>query len=201
MLALVSFSLSSAHAAVDVKKHEANIARLEAYLSQLTTIQADFTQVAPSGELAEGKFFLKRPGKMRWQYAPPTPILLVSNGKTVTFFDSSLDQVNYISLDDTLAGFLAQKDIRLKSKATELVAFEAMAGVLRATIRQRGKPEQGSLMLEFQDRPLALKNMRITDASGNTTSVQLQNASFGVKLPEKLFVFEDPRGVAPRKRN
>jgi chaperone LolA len=201
ILALFGLSLSSAHAAVDVKKHAANIARVEAYLSQLSSIQADFTQVAPSGELAEGKFFLKRPGKMRWQYAPPTPILLVSNGKTVTFFDSSLDQVNYISLDDTLAGFLAQKDIRLHSKATELVAFESMAGVLRATIRQRGKPEQGSLMLEFQDRPLVLKNMRITDASGNTTSVQLQNASFGVKLPEKLFVFEDPRGVTPRKRN
>lgn len=191
----------AAHAAVDVKAHLADIVRVESYLSNLTTLKADFSQVAPSGDVSEGTFFLKRPGKMRWQYKPPTPILLVSDGDTVTYFDAELDQVNFISLDDTLAGFLAQKTMKLNGEATELMAFEAKNGAIRVTLQQRGKPEQGSLTLEFSDRPLLLRQMVVTDSAGNSTRVAFQGAQYGAKLPDSLFVFEDPRGVTPRKRN
>jgi len=185
---------------VNIKAHLADIARVESYLSNLSTLKANFSQVAPDGGLSEGTFFLKRPGKMRWQYKPPTPILLVSDGDTVTYFDAELDQVNFISLDDTLAGFLAKKDMKLNSDATELMGFEASNGAIRVTLQQRGKPEQGALTLEFSDRPLLLRQMRITDASGNSTSVAFQGAQYGLKLANSLFIFEDPRGVIPRKR-
>ncbi|PZP84599.1 MAG: outer membrane lipoprotein carrier protein LolA, partial [Azospirillum brasilense] len=95
--------------------HNEEIKRVEGYLTGLSTIVADFSQVAANGELSEGKFYLKRPGKMRWEYAPPTPILLVSNGKVITYYDAELDQVNYVPVDDTLAGFLAQDTIVLNS--------------------------------------------------------------------------------------
>ncbi len=173
---------------------------VETYLSSISSIVADFNQVSPNGELATGKFYLKRPGKMRWQYNPPTPILLVSNGKTVTYFDASLDQVNYIPLDETLAGFLAQKDIRLQSPATVLVDFKKSGGIIRASIVQREQPEQGTLTLELTEKPMQLKQMKIIDAAGGETSIQLQNAAFGPIIQDKMFVFIDPRGVAPRKR-
>lgn len=190
----------AANAAVDVVKYQADIARVESYLSSFNTIQATFSQVAPDGDFSEGTFYLKRPGKMRWQYKPPVPILLVSDGDTVTYFDAELDQVNYISLDDTLAGFLARKEIKLESEAVELVKFEVVPGAVRATIRQRHEPEKGSLTLEFADKPLVLRQMIVTDAAGNNTSVAFQNAQYGLKLADKLFIFEDPRGVAPRRR-
>ena len=177
-----------------------DIQRVEEYLTNLYSIVADFNQVDAGGGVAEGKFYLKKPGKMRWEYKPPTPILLVSNGKVMTYYDSELDQVNYIAFDDTLAGFLAQEKITLTSKSAQLVDFVAKEGVIRATIVQRQKPDEGSLTLEFSDKPLQLKQMVVTDARGQRTNIQLQNATYGENLPDSLFKFEDPRGLGKRSR-
>lgn len=177
------------------------VARLEAYLSELTTLKARFNQVAPNGDVSSGTFTLKRPGKMRWDYDPPVPILLVSDGSTITYYDSELEQVNYIDMDDTLASFLARKDILLNSPAIELKDFSAEASAIRVTVVERAKPTEGSLTLEFSDNPLTLRFMNVTDASGNATRVQLQNAQFGGAVADSLFQFKDPRGVTVRKRN
>ena len=176
------------------------VKRVEAYLTDLQSIVADFSQVDANGGLAEGKFYLKKPGKMRWEYKPPTPILLVSNGKVMTYYDSELDQVNYIAFDDTLAGFLAQDVITLNSKSALLTDFVSKDGVIRATIVQKEKPQEGSLTMEFTDNPLQLKQMVVTDARGQRTNIQLQNARYGEELPDSLFKFEDPRGLGKRSR-
>ena len=173
---------------------------MESFLSLLTTIKADFEQVAPSGETASGTFYLQRPGKMRWEYNPPSPILLVSNGKTITYYDAEMDQINYISLDETLAGFLANESLKLNTDATELVGFEVSPGAVRATIRQRENPENGTLTIEFTDKPLVMKQLIITDAGGNETRIALSGAEYGKKLDRSLFIFKDPRGVIRRKR-
>lgn len=196
-----AFLLATAAAPVEQwAESRADISRVEGYLTSLTTIVADFEQVDAAGNLSGGKFYLKRPGKMRWEYKPPTPILLVSNGKVVTYYDSELDQINYVPMDDTLAGFLAQKEITLDSISTKLTKFYAAGGVVRATIIQKHKPTEGSLTLEFTDHPLQLKQMTVTDATGQRTIIQLQNAKFGQELPDSLFKFDDPRGISMRRR-
>lgn len=178
---------------------KADIARVEDYLSKLTTVVADFSQVDANGQLSEGKFYLKRPGKMRWQYKPPTPILLVSDGSVIVYYDSELDQVNYVPIDDTLAGFLAKPVIKLNSESTTLTEFKSKDSVIRATLVQKAKPTEGSLTLEFSDKPLQLKQMVTRDAMGQETTIQLQNAVFGTVLPNSLFKFEDPRGATKRR--
>lgn len=189
-----------AFAATAMAGQDEDIARVEQYLSGINTIVADFSQVSTDGSLSKGKFFLKRPGKMRWQYSPPTPILIVSDGKAVTYYDAQLDQVSYIGVDDTLAGFLAQKDIRLDSKTTKMTSFEAGPGVIRVTMVQRKKPDDGKLTLEFSDKPLELRKMIVADATGHVATVQLQNAKYGPELSDKLFLFEDPRGNSRRQQ-
>ena len=176
-----------------------DVKRVEAYLSTLTTITADFQQVDANGGLATGKFYLKRPGKMRWQYAPPVPILLVSDGKVMTYYDAELDQINYIPMDDTLGGFLAQKTITLESASTHLTAFSDKDGVIRATIVQKSKPDEGSLTLELDDNPIQLRQMVVKDSTGKQTRISLQNATYGQSLPDSLFKFEDPRGQKIRE--
>lgn len=176
-----------------------DIKRVEAYLTSLTTIVADFNQIDAGGALSSGKFYLKRPGKMRWQYTPPVPILLVSNGDTITYYDAELDQVNYIPIDDTLAGFLASPVIKLNSKSTKLTDFQSKAGVIRATIVQKGKENEGALTLEFVDKPLQIKQMTVTDAGGGQTHIQLLRAQFSKPLPDDMFKFEDPRGIVKRR--
>lgn len=175
------------------------VAKVEAYLSTLSSIVANFSQISADGSMGAGKFFLKRPGKMRWQYNPPTPLLLVSDGKSMTYYDPGLDQVTYIGVDDTLAGFLAQKVIKLDSASTRLTALAAGEGMISATIVQAKKPDEGSLTLEFSAQPLKIRNLIAVDATGNETRVTLENAQFGPVLDDKLFVFVDPRGVNDRR--
>ena len=189
--------VDDANAAADEAK---DIAAVQAYLSGISSIVANFTQESADGSKGSGKFFLKRPGKMRWQYAPPTPILLVSDGKVVTYYDAGLDQVTYIGVDDTLAGFLTRKDIQLNSDSTKMVNYSHENGVISIRIVQIKKPADGSLTLEFNDKPLGIKDMIAVDATGNATTVKLSDARFGPVLDDKLFVFEDPRGVN-HKRN
>lgn len=195
-LFLATIFAGAASAAVDVVKHAKDIARVESFLSLITTIKADFSQSSPSGEVSTGTFYLQRPGKMRWEYNPPSPILLVSNGKTITYHDAELEQINYVSLDDTLAGFLTKETLKLNTAATELVAFEVGAGSVRATIRQRAQPENGTLTIEFADKPLVMRQLVITDNAGNETKIALQNAEYGKKLDKSLFIFKDPKGAS-----
>ena len=176
--------------------HQKTIDRIQGYLSNLTTIIADFTQAAPDGTLTNGKFYLERPGKMRWQYNPPTPILMVSNGSELVYYDIELEQVSHIPLDSTLIGFMAQDKISFDKKVG-IIDFSMDAGVIRVTLAQRDKPDDGQLQLEFSDKPLLIRNMVITDATHQVTNVSLNNARFGLEMDPELFIFRDPR----RSRN
>ncbi len=172
--------------------NKATIQRVEEYLSSLTTIEADFVQSSSDGSVGEGKFYLQRPGKMRWQYAPPAPILIVSSGSELVYYDKELEQVTYIPIADTLAGFLAQEKIVFDG-AVGIEEISNEAGIIRITISQRDKPDDGKLTLELTDKPLELKRMVVRDAAGGETNVALSDAQFGVELKPELFVFRDPR--------
>lgn len=175
-----------------VENNKYTIERVERYLSGISTIVSDFTQVAPDGSLANGKFYMKRPGKMRWQYNPPTPVLMVSSGTELVFYDYELEQVSHIPLDGSLISFLAQDKITFGGKVG-ITKFSNEASVIRIEVAQKDKPTEGKLMLEFSDKPLMLRNMVVTDATGQTTTVALQNAKFGADIDPDLFVFKDPR--------
>lgn len=176
----------------ELAMHQATIDRVQQYLSDLSSVVSDFTQVAPDGTLTSGKFYLKRPGKMRWQYNPPTPILMVSNGSELVYYDYELEQVSHIPLDSTLIGFLAQDKIRFDGKVG-IISFSENAGAIRIELTQIKKPDEGRLMLEFSDSPLTIRSMVVTDSTNQVTTVSLNNAHFGIKLDPELFIFRDPR--------
>jgi outer membrane lipoprotein-sorting protein len=176
----------------ELARDNATILRLQDYLSGLSSIVSDFTQVAPDVTLTGGKFFLQRPGKMRWQYNQPTPILMVSNGSELVYYDYELEQVSHIPMDSTMIGFLAQDKIRFDNKVG-IISLSHTPGVIRIEVSQRKKPDDGQLLLEFSDNPLQLRNMVVTDATHQVTTVSLNNARFGVKLDPELFIFRDPR--------
>lgn len=184
---------------VSGKERQDTIVRIEAYLSAIPSLVAKFTQDSSDGSSGTGQFFLKRPGKMRWEYNPPAPALLVSDGKTITYHDITAGQVSYIGIDDTLASFLTKKQVKLDNETFKLTHLEKTKGLMRATVVQRKKPSEGSLTLEFKDEPMEIVRMVAVDATGNETRVKLVGTQFGPVLDDKMFVFVDARGVNDRR--
>lgn len=171
----------------------ATLARVETFLNNITSLTADFIQVSPDGSTAEGKLFLQRPGNMRWQYEPPTPILMIAASNVLTYYDFELDQESQMPLDDSLAGFLARPVIKLNDEAFRIINFREGNGSIRFTILQTNKQDEGSLTLEFSDNPLKIENMIVTDAAQQMTSIKLQNTQYGIPLDKSLFTYEDAR--------
>ena len=171
--------------------NKATIARVENYLSNIHTIEAEFIQAAPNGDITSGKFYLQRPGKLRMEYAPPTPVLMVTSGSNIVYYDKELDQISRISLEDTLVGFLARSEVKFDD-TVNITSVSKDDDVLRISLIQTKKPKDGSLTLEFSDKPLSLRNMIVKDSAGETTTVSLNNAKFNIALAEDLFIFHDP---------
>jgi outer membrane lipoprotein-sorting protein len=167
------------------------IRRIEDYLGSIKSIKADFSQISPDGGISSGKFFLQRPGKLRMTYDPPVPVLVIASNGNLVYYDTELKQVTNVSLDSTLVGFLARDRIKFDNSVS-IVHFERGQKSVRIGIIQSNKPKDGSMTLEFTDKPLLLRNIIITDSAGESTIVSLADARFGDKLDPGLFVFKDP---------
>ena len=173
------------------------LAQIERYLTSVHTISAEFIQAAPSGDVSTGDFYLQRPGRLRMEYRPPTPVTMVASHGDIVYYDKELDQVSHIPLESTLVGFLAQENVKFDDSVI-ITRFEREHDVTRLSLVQAKRPRDGMLTLEFSDAPLTLHNMVVTDSGGQTTTVSLNNARFNAPLDPQLFVFHDPH---PNRRN
>ena len=172
-------------------KDKADLTRIENYLSNIHTISSDFIQAAPSGDISMGKFYLQRPNRLRMEYAPPTPVLMVTSGGYIIYYDKELDQVSRILLESTLVGFLAKSNVKFDNTVI-ITGMEHDDDLLSVSLVQTKHPGDGTLTLEFSDNPIALHNMVVKDSSGQVTTVALNNARFNLPLDPTLFVFKDP---------
>lgn len=170
----------------------AELARIEAYLNGILTLQAHFLQVAPDGAISQGTAWLERPGRMRFQYDPPAPFLLVASHGNLVFEDRSIEQVSEMPLSLSPLGILLADHVSLSNDVT-VAGFQRLPGQLQVTLARKASPQDGSLTLVFADAPLALRQWTVLDAQQRETRVTLYNVEQGVNLDPKLFEFVDPR--------
>ena len=190
-LAAIAASVATASAAGLTPDDQAELGRIEDYLNSITTLRARFDQVAPDGALAHGMFYLRRPGRMRFEYAPPTPILVVADRVWLIFHDTELGQVDRLPLYSTPLGFLVKDEIEF-TEGVAVEALERLPGELRLRLRDQDDPGEGAITLVFVDAPLRLWQWRVTDAQGLTTRITLSDLEVNVALDPTLFVFDDP---------
>jgi outer membrane lipoprotein-sorting protein len=175
----------------------AEIAKVEAYLNEIRTLRARFLQIADNGATAEGTLYLWRPGRLRLEYDPPVPILMVANGSFLIHYDKELKAVTHLPIDSTPAGLLVRERIQLSGDVT-VTKVERGPGSLRVTLVQSKDPQAGRITLVFSERPFALSNWQVVDAQGSTTRVALMEPHAGMPLDPALFRFTDPGMLAPR---
>jgi outer membrane lipoprotein-sorting protein len=171
---------------------QADLSRVEAYLNSIRGLQARFLQVAPDGRTTEGQAWLVRPGRMRFQYDPPTPFLLVGGHGMLTFHDAQLKQTSNIPLSQTPLGLLLQDNLRLSGDVT-VSRIARLPGQIQVTLYRTRSPQEGQLTLIFADNPLTLRQWVVTDAQRQETRVTLYDVRLGGNFDSKLFEFVDPR--------
>ena len=167
---------------------QAEVGRIAAYLNGLTALKAKFLQVAPDGSVSQGIAWLERPGRMRFQYDPPAPYLLVAGYGLLVFHDSSLDQTTNIPLSSTPLGVLLAKHVVLSGPVT-VTEFKRLPGEIDLTLVRTASPGNGSLTLIFSTDPLALRQWAVRDAQGKVTRVSLYDVELGGHFPNRLFTY------------
>ena len=160
------------------------VAAVEDYFNAIASLRADFTQTGPEGGLSQGVIHLRRPGRLRVEYAPPVPVLIVGDGVLIHYHDTELGQINDWFIYDTPLGALTREEVRF---GEDLVVTAI-------------KDRPGRLTLIFATGPLALRQWRVIDAQGLVTTVTLHDIETNIALRPELFVFDDPREKEPSPR-
>jgi outer membrane lipoprotein-sorting protein len=170
---------------------QAILLRIEGYLNGITTMQARFTQTSDAGSVAEGDFYLSRPGRMRIEYDDPIPYLYVADGFWLTFWDEELRQRSDVLLGTTIADVITRERIRLSGDVTVMDVRQA-GGQVEVDLVQTEDPGAGQLTLVFQESPMRLDRWVVRDGQGITTEVRLTDPQYGIQLSSSLFVAPRP---------
>ena len=170
---------------------KADVARVEAYLNSIHTMKSHFAQVAQNGGVAEGTIYLQRPGKMRVEYDPPVPDILVATGKVLIHYDGELNQPSYLPQTSSPAAFLLRDQIKLAGDVS-VTKVAHNGNQLLVDVIQTGDAEKGALHLVFTDNPLQLRQWTVIDAAGKATQVTLVDPQFNIAIDPVKFLFETP---------
>jgi outer membrane lipoprotein-sorting protein len=176
---------------------KADLDRVQEYMNNIHTLQSRFEQVSNDGGVATGTLYLSRPGKMRVEYDPPVPILLVATDNRIWYYDKKLQQVSFFALQDTPAWFLLQDNVRFGGDIT-VSNLARDPGVLRVTVNESKNPSLGQATLVLSDKPLQLRKWQIVDAQRKEVTVTLDDPHYGTPLNPQLFYWTDPRPPGAR---
>jgi outer membrane lipoprotein-sorting protein len=168
-----------------------DLARISNYLNGVTTMEGNFIQIGHDGELSEGQFYLRRPGRIRFEYKPPNPALVVADGVWVGVYDTRLNTLDRIPLRSTPLDILLRKKVDLRNDGA-IRSIERSPGLMRVTAIDPDEPDQGSITMVFADNPLELRQWIVVDSQGLTTTVALSEMRSNVELDPNLFFIEDP---------
>lgn len=163
------------------------LADLSAYLNKLETVQSDFTQVNADGSVSLGKIFIKRPGRVRFEYAPPDRSLVLASAETVAIFDGKSNQpAEEYPLKRTPLNLILAPQIDL-GRARMVVGHNEVESTTRVVAQDPEHPEYGTIELVFTANPVTLRQWVITDDLGQQTTVILGELQAVADLKASLF--------------
>jgi outer membrane lipoprotein-sorting protein len=183
---LPGFSRPGTTTAFDANQR-ALIDRVNVYLMSVQTMVGDFVQVGPDGRRADGKIYLQKPGRVKFEYHPPSPIELVSDGSSLVVRDRKLETQDLYPLSQTPLRFLLADRIDLL-RETNVIAVSADDVFVSLMIEE--KQTLGGthkVLLMFSAKDMQLKQWTITDPQGFDTTVALHNLDYSKKLDSAMF--------------
>jgi outer membrane lipoprotein-sorting protein len=169
--------------------------RVSAYLSGVRQLQGKFVQVGPDGTKSEGEFFLQKPGKVRFDYNPPSPIELIADGQSVVVRDRKLATQDLYPLSQTPLRFLLADRIDLL-RDTNLIGVYADDVFVTVVIEERQiLAGTHKVMLMFGAQDYQLRQWTVTDPQGYDTTVAVYNLDTRVQPDPNLFRIDYTRVI------
>ncbi len=184
----------SCHASYAVEENKSAIIQIKKFFENLITLEANFIQVSPSGNVSNGKVYLDLPGKLRIDYEKPKNLLITCKGFWIVIQDRESKTTNNIPVKNSPFALLLENTSFLNNQNIK-TEYNIEAGIISLKLKSQNKDNQESLVLEFSENPFSLKKWVIQDSLGENTTVLIQNAKYNNKLSHLLFFpidFPDP---------
>jgi outer membrane lipoprotein-sorting protein len=164
------------------------VERVNAYFNGINSLQGKFDQVDSQGKHASGRFYVQRPGKLRFDYAPPSPLRIVADGHYLAIEDSDLKTIEKYPLESTPFRLLLGDAVDLARDA-RILGVERDEGTLAITLSDKTGDAAGQMKLFFDTSSgnLQLKQWIVTDAQGLATKVALDSVEPGRKVAADFF--------------
>ncbi|WP_341208027.1 outer membrane lipoprotein carrier protein LolA [uncultured Sphingomonas sp.] len=193
---LLPLAVLAAAAAPVAAQTGADLAAVQRSIAGLDSMTAAFSQTDRNGQVLTGTLTLKKPGKIRFQYQKGVPLLIVGDGKALTFIDYSVKQVQRWPIGNSPLGVLLDptRDISKYAK----VVPSTNPGVLSVEAYDPKHPEYGRITLVFARSAAApgglmLQGWAALDSQGNRTTIRLTDQKFNVPVADGTFRWVDPR--------
>jgi len=176
------------------------LARMTDYLNAIESAEGRFFQISPDGSTDEGTFYLRKPGRVRFEYAAPNPNLIIADGATIAIENSDLNTTDRYPLTDSPLRLLLNDDVDLVTDP-RIASVRREPGALSVTARQEDGLAPGEITIEFVDSGtgLDLRQWEIIDAQGLRTIIVLTEFREGVTLSPALFIIEDQNPFGRRE--
>ena len=174
----------------DPRNVPADLARIDAAMNSTSSFWGRFAQYASDGSFAQGQVYIRRPGKLRFEYDAPNPLLIVSDGVTLTQQDKALETIDRVPLSATPLNYFLKENINLEND-TEVTSLIKTAQEWRVTARDGSGELDGAITMVFNASNLALKEWIIADSFGGETRVLLSDLKYNERINPRLFVLRD----------
>lgn len=172
------------------KQQAAAVGKINAYFNGMTSLEGNFEQTDANNNRTSGRFYVLRPGKIRFDYAPPSPLRIVADGYSLGIQDKSLKTVEKYPIKSTPFRLLLANKVDLGRDA-KIVGVEQDVGKLAITLEDR-KGTSGHIRLLFKSgSQLELQEWTITDAQGLTTRVTVDSLVRGRKKSPTFFTIKE----------
>lgn len=199
-LAPAAFVAVAAPTALVAQSQKSGLAQVQAHLKAVDTMKANFRQTDRRGRTLSGTLMLKRPGKIRFDYGKNANMLVVGDGKALSFVDYDVRQVQRWPINDSPLSVLLNPNQDL-GRFSRVVQNDG--NVLMIEAKDPKRREFGTITVAFAKVPgapagLKLQGWNTLDAQNNLTQVRLSNQQFNVSVSDSAFRYTDPRRRGPR---
>ena len=182
IISILCMVLASPVAAEKISLNE-----ISSYFNSMTTAEAQFSQITDTGETSTGRLFIRRPGRIRFEYDPPEATLVVVGGGQVAVFDpKSRDEPLRFPLRHSPLNLVLEREVDLAQRDMVVAHFEVESQTA-VTLQDPENPDYGFIQLIFNDNPVQLHQWVVQDNSGGQTHIIIDSLTEGGKLSNMLF--------------